>query len=168
MLEEEFILSSIVFGSLYNKWFEKNYISGTKVIFNSGYKVRLLKVVNENSALEHEIKQSIETTETLLKKYHVALQNYKIASRDAIERYDQAGGFSGRVKKFFGFDSGKQNDKLFGNYDAKLKKFKDGDKYTIRDILSMDFNIGLTADIPIVGEQLKKEVEEMLAFKKYL
>ncbi len=103
----------------------------------TGYKAQLLKVVEENPNLKDKIEKSIKTTEGLLETYLEALNNWKTAVRDAKERYDKEGGLTGKVKNFFGFDSGKQDDMMFGDYSLQDEKFTVGNKYTIKDILKI-------------------------------
>ena len=164
--EKEYGLGPIAFGTLYKNWSKKR----------TGYKARLLKLAEENPNLKVEIQKSIDTTEKLLEKYLEALNNWKTAARIAKKYYDEEGGTTAKVKNFFGFDSGKQDDKMFGQLYGTTGNMvfppnpplPEQRIYSIKDILSMDFNIGLAhPEKRKEGKELKEEVQQMVAFIKY-
>ena len=155
--EDDFILGPVIFGTFLKKWNKKK----------SGILQQLKDKIKEEPALAGDIQKSLDDTQETIDEFKKALQAYAAAAKEAKVEYDKSKGTAGKVKNFFGMERGGQDDKVFKLNNKKFQIVESGD-YSIRDILSMDFNIGLFLDDPLSGERLKQKVKGLLSYRKYL
>ena len=149
--DKPFFLGYLVFGTFLKRWPDRLKV--------------LQKRKEENPVIADEIDAAISMTEASMQKFQEAAEKYKAAAKNAKEQYDNQSGVKGKVKGFFGLEQGDPDKKIF---ELSEDGFMTGNVYSMNDILSPDFNIGLFLDTPLEGDDLKKEVMgNMLAFRKY-
>lgn len=149
--DKPFFLGYLVFGTFLKRWPDRLKV--------------LQKRKEESPVIANEIDTAIKVTENSMEKFKDAAEKYKAAAKQAKDAYDDQSGAMGKVKGFFGLEQGDPDKKIFK---LSADGFTTGNVYSMNDILSPDFNIGLFLESPLEGDDLKKEVMgNMLAFRKY-
>ena len=163
--DKPFFLGYLVFGTFLKRWPDRLKV--------------LQKRKEEDPVIANEIDAAIQTTEKSMNKFKEAAEKYKAAAKEAKDAYDNQSGAKGKVKGFFGLEQGDPDKKIFDLSSGSPPRFLSiaglesgpsfGKKFSMNDILSPDFNIGLFyQDQQLEGKPLKKEVMgNLLAFRKY-
>lgn len=146
--QQTFSISFLAFMTFYKRWEKK--------------KKELEKVYETDPSKIDLVKRSIQRTEALRDNFYKAAMKYKVAAMEIKQKFDDYLGPKDKVKKFFGFGSDKADKKLL-----KLEggKFTDGNVYSIKDVLSPDFDI-----VPFYGtpEKAKQDIFLMLQYTKII
>tara|TARA_R110002167_G_scaffold332822_1_gene539759 strand:+ start:24 stop:1664 length:1641 start_codon:yes stop_codon:yes gene_type:complete len=157
-----FFLGYLVFGTFMKRWPDRLKV--------------LQKRKEENPVIANEIDAAIKTTTASMQKFKDAAEKYKAAAKNAKEQYDNQSGVTGKVKGFFGLEQGDPDKKNFfwvGAEDPFPFRFSSNPSsekrlFSMNDILSPDFNIGLFLNPLLEGDALKEEVmDNLLGFRKY-
>jgi hypothetical protein len=155
LFEEEgkpFFLGYLVFGTFVKRWPKRKKL--------------LEKKATDEPVIANEITQAISATEKSMAMFIEASKEYKAAAAEAKKQYDNHSGTAGKVKGFFGFEQGDPDKKIFDLGDRKF--LPGGGVYSMNDILSPDFNIGLFLEQPLEGDALKAEVlNNLFGFREY-
>lgn len=162
--EKPFFLGYLVFGTFMKRWPKRLKL--------------LQKRKEDDPVLAAEIEAAIQTTVKSMETFKKAAENYKAAAKEAKELYDSESGAQGKVKGFFGLEQGDPKKLAFDltktvpprfiNFRASFNTPRQNKLFSIEDILSPDFNIGLFREPTLEGDKLKEEVmDNLLGFRKY-
>ena len=163
--EKPFFLGYLIFGTFMKRWPDRLKV--------------LQKRKEENPVIADEIDAAIKKTEASMAEFKDAAEKYKAAAKKAKEQYDNQSGVKGKVKGFFGLEQADPDKKIFDLSPIPSPMFVftggaegpkiGGEKFSMNDILSPDFNIGLFHKRgKLEGELLKKKVlGELFSFREY-
>jgi len=159
--EKSFFLGYMVFGTFLKRWPDRLKL--------------LQKKAEEDPVLKDDIAVAISKTEASMEAFKEAAENYKKAAKNAKEQYDNQSGVKGKIKGFFGGEQGDPKQRVFFLKPGDTIPFRfssnpptNSRQFSMEEILSPDFNIGLFLNPPLEGKELKEEViNNLLGFRKF-